>query len=417
MSKKLLTFLGVGYYEKTKYIMNEKIAETAYIQEALAKILNDKMEFIILLTEKARRDKWEREDESVGSIKEILDENGIMYRTVDIYDGRNEEEMWRNFDIIFSQLEDNDEVSIDITHSFRSIPIIFISVLNYARFIKSIELQGIYYGAFDPTSKEKTPIYDLSIFNKIMEWSEGANKLISTGDGEQFAHTIKNTVVPILRETEGGDKNLQHISKTSDNLEKFGKDIKASRGLDISKSGRDLKECLSNIKNTQINKLKPFEQIIDKVYEKVDGYKDESIIEDIHHTVKLCRDYGLIQQAYTFLTENIINYVCEKVDLSFNNSYISKEYRKKSREHIASDIIYKHLEGDKKQLDKYISKKYEESKKLMNKEMAELYREISNIRNDIDHAGYRENKSTYDNFKEQLDNHIERFEELFLNKL
>jgi len=83
--------------------------------------------------------------------------------------GVNQKELWNNFDIFMSigdNLNHGDEVYLDITHSFRSIPIFmylmmnFIQTLNYE---KEIKLAGIYYGMLDARREfGYTPVVDLS---------------------------------------------------------------------------------------------------------------------------------------------------------------------------------------------------------------------------------------------------------------
>ena len=68
---------------------------------------------------------------------------------VEIPEGKSEAEIWEIFNIVFGSLEREDEVVFDITHAFRSIPMLAIVILNYAKMMKKVTLSGIYYGAFE----------------------------------------------------------------------------------------------------------------------------------------------------------------------------------------------------------------------------------------------------------------------------
>ncbi len=111
--------------------------------------------------------------------------------------GVNQEELWNNFDIfmgIGDNLNRGDEVYLDITHSFRSIPIFmylmmnFIQTLNYE---KEIKLAGIYYGMLD-ASKEfgYTPVVDLSPLFEISSWARGVYDYTNYGNGYLIAELL-----------------------------------------------------------------------------------------------------------------------------------------------------------------------------------------------------------------------------------
>jgi len=48
------------------------------------------------------------------------------------------------FTSVYSEIEFNDEIYVDVTHSLRNIPIIFMSVLNYAKVTKNCTIKGIF---------------------------------------------------------------------------------------------------------------------------------------------------------------------------------------------------------------------------------------------------------------------------------
>jgi len=412
MKKKLLTFLGSNPYQKVIYHKGDFEVDTRFVQEALLELLGKDLEVTVFLTELSKKKNWFGIDMEYDGLKKILDEKGISYKEVDIYDGKNNEEVWKNFDIIYDTLMEEDEIYIDITHSFRSIPIIFMSVLNYAKFTKNVNIKGIFYGAFEAKKENRAPIFDLTLFNKITEWAIGAEKLISTGDGEIFSDIIHDTISPILRETKGRSEILKTVKKANSILKVFSYDLKSSRGIIIPETGFELKKYLLQLKNIEIQSLKPFEKIIEKILDSVKFYTNEDIISDIHHTIRLCRDYKLIQQGFTLLSENIINYVCLKADLPINN----KKVRGKSGREIAKDILFS-FNNDRSQLIKLNNYELELKKKLsnyLNHEMADFYLQVSDFRNDLNHGGYRLHPIKYDRFIEKLDEYINKFEILFL---
>ena len=294
---------------------------------------------------------------------------------------------------MYEEIEEGDEIYIDVTHSFRSIPFIVISVLNYAKFIKGIQIKDIYYGAYGAKENDIAPIFNLSVFNNITDWTIGAEKFINTGDSVQLCEMINYVIKPILKETGGHNDEAKVLEKIEANLKDFSVGLYTVRGNKISEYGMALKDSLREIKKIDINELKPFEKILDKIYEKVYFYSGD-VVNDIHNTVKLCSDLNLIQQAYTFLRENIVNYVCISRGLDI--------YNNEDRD-VAEDLLHDNKNGVE------ISDKGTEHK------LVSLFKNTRNYRNDLSHAGYRPNPMKYNKFKEKLDKSILEFERLIFD--
>ncbi|MBZ2175789.1 TIGR02221 family CRISPR-associated protein [Schnuerera sp. xch1] len=425
MSKKIISFLGNGNYKKTKYGFTDqngmkKVVETSFIQEAISSLVGKDAELYIGLTggEKgSRKTNWESGNKEIidwntcekktvyqAGLKEILDNRRIKYRDFELRAGANEEEIWENFDIVFNLLDYEDEVYIDITHSFRSLPIIIMSIINYAKFIKNISIEGIYYGAFDAKDKDGiAPIFDLSLFNAISDWTIGAEKFINSGDARLLVSHVKKAIdnyKSIIRRSDEEADSLRSINKA---LENFVGGVYTVRGHMISEYGCKLKDELDNFRVVNINELKPFGEILDKIYDKVYFYSG-NILKDIHYTVKLCNDLNLVQQAYTFIQENIVNFICLSSNIPLNDANV--------RIHISGLIMSKYDNYFKGSpyVEKLVIRK--EIDCLLTKDLTYLYKEIGDLRNDLNHAGFRRNASKPDKFKKKLDKFIQRFEKV-----
>ena len=152
MGKKLFAFLGVGNkqtggYNETEYYFTDKpqkAYKTPYIQEALAELLKEPdLQITVFVTEEARNANWEPEVK-IG-LKAKLEKFNINCRAVDIPDGKTNNDIWDIFTKVYDEIEPQDEIYVDVTHSFRSIPIIFMSVLNYAKVTKRCDIKRIFY--------------------------------------------------------------------------------------------------------------------------------------------------------------------------------------------------------------------------------------------------------------------------------
>lgn len=105
--------------------------------------------------------------------------------------GINEKELIENYDIlkrIENSLEERYryEISFDITHSFRSLPIYNLVILNYIKNITKyqIAIKHIYYGNVEVRSElnEKAPIVDLYDLAHILDLTNGVTEFKDTGN-------------------------------------------------------------------------------------------------------------------------------------------------------------------------------------------------------------------------------------------
>ena len=403
----LITFLGTGDLSESYYIKKERDYFHRYIQIPLYYLLKDQIDTVyVCLTPLAKEKNWFGNGLKHPGLKEEFNRRNIPYKLVDIMDGKDQHEMWCNFSTIYDLVNENDNIHIDVTHSFRSIPFILMAVLNYSRFIKNIEIKGIYYGAYDATFDGITPIFDLSMFLNLSDWTIGAEKLVTTGDSTYIVELIERILKPSVTEKKGSDVSLNKLCKLQGRLKTFSDDLKGVRGNSISESGNALKIILEDIKEIKIEKLKPLEYVIDKILDKVETFRGE-LLSDIHHVIKLCMEFGLIQQAYTFLSENIVNYVCvmsghcdKLMDVKFREKMVKVLLSYNEKRNLNIKITDEELQI-KKQIREKISNEH-----------ADLYNKLSDFRNDLDHAGFRGDPKKMEKFTNKLGDFIKETEKL-----
>lgn len=409
--KKIISFLGSGNYQETKYGFKDSkgenvIVETRFVQEAISSLVEKDAILYIGLTEGekgSRKTNWESgnktrfnsktcKDEIVyeKGLKEVLRGKEIPFKEMSIKDGKNDTEIWANFQTIFDELKDEDEIYVDVTHSFRSIPIIIMAILNYAKFIKNIDVKGIYYGAFEAREEPEyiAPILDLSLFNDITDWTIGAEKFISTGNSRGLVKEINKVLNPLSKKYKGKNEEINMLNNLKSSVIKFSDSLYSVRGLELSRNGSELNKRLNEINSINILGLEPFAKVLDKMRNMVEHYSYSPIL-DIFYTAELLRDLGLIQQAYTLLSENILTYLIYKGGLE-------KHVDKVRVRGYVKDRLYEERTGE---INKYY-KSDEELKeiwrvrdavgKYCTKELADLFEEIGKYRNDLNHGGYRE---------------------------
>lgn len=89
----------------------------------------------------------------------------------------------------------DNEVTLDITHGFRHLPMLGLLGMLYVRSIGHASLRNIYYGAFVP-GQEVTPVVDLSGLLHIQDWVRSLDQFDKDGDYSVFAELLKREGMP-----------------------------------------------------------------------------------------------------------------------------------------------------------------------------------------------------------------------------
>jgi len=110
--------------------------------------------------------------------------------------GLSEEEIKENSNIVLSLADDirsNDELFVDVTHSFRSLPLIVMQLILYLRTVKpGTKINHIFYGMLDITSEmQYTPIVDLKSLLTVNDWISGAYAFKEFGNAYKIAELLK----------------------------------------------------------------------------------------------------------------------------------------------------------------------------------------------------------------------------------
>ena len=177
-------------------------------------------------------------EEFVNKIKGIV----IKY-------GLNRDEIFENFDIIIKleeefNDEDEYEVILDITHSFRSTAFWMFLVMTYLTDVsnKKIKIIEVTYGMFEAkkVKEDPSPIILLNSFLEILNWIKGASELKQYGNSYYILNELKNSNDDIPEDIK---KELRNFSNAM-NMNYVGSLLESLKNLaDLEK-----KEEIDNIK-------------------------------------------------------------------------------------------------------------------------------------------------------------------------
>lgn len=390
-----LSVLGTGYYLNTKYenALGD-VCESRFIQIANLSSLkhNWSAEDIafIFVTEKSKQinylDVAHPEDPrgSYNGLSNEIESLGLPFQVIPITipDGNNETEIWDIFYQVFAVLEYNDNVFFDITHSFRSIPMLIMVMIQYAKFLKNINVQSISYGNFESKNLNgNAKIVDLIAFSELQDWTIAAADFVKFGNLSDLSNLVENDkgLKRVLIESKGGNTQAVSIKTLFKKLNEMIENIQTNRSkyffnkqefnkiFDLfEKSGEGfipvLKPILIEIKKS----LKQFEQ-------------EDDILRGIE-AVKWANKNNYYQQTVTLLQELCCTFLCLKTNLD-----PSVEAHRNDVNSIFIIIKKNICIDDWKVNDKNVCKRLLQSP-IIN-DFFDLYLNLKNLRNDLNHAG------------------------------
>ena len=95
--------------------------------------------------------------------------------------GLTEAEQLNVLDIMAEATKDVDELSLDVSHAFRHLPMIAIVAACYLQSIRDVQFKSLWYGFYDPDTNTGT-VYDLEGLLHLFEWVRALSQFEHTGD-------------------------------------------------------------------------------------------------------------------------------------------------------------------------------------------------------------------------------------------
>lgn len=484
MGNTYLTVIGTGRYEPCTYKMADHEWTSRYIQEAVLRILKEEGvqidRIVCLATSQAREGNWEsynrvkgglknRELRDVDVPKEVEDflrkhglwenvnetDQGLKELLLGIYPdagiscveiplGSNEEELLQIFEAMYRSIGEEDHLYIDVTHGFRSMPMLYIPVLKYAQALKNIRVEGIYYGAYEARG-EKKPIFDLGIYNEILDWAFASNNFIQYGISAELFEVAKRRQGIRARMK---DFSFNEAKSFVEKLNRFTECIQTGRGNEVSvrvQSGEKKTEAQPDCIRSEYRKLEKIDYskiefpilrpLLDNIRESIAEFKTGGNTATGLATIHWCAEKGMIQQGYTALEETIKTFVCDlyhyenETDkrirdgavgaaLSAGSDLLKQcEQTRESRERFYGENqekFFEMLEGSGWRLpeEEYVPL-FRRVLTTIPMGFVELAAEVKNKRNDINHFGMRSNSSKPQSLMRVFKEQVKRFDELY----
>lgn len=337
MSRKYLAFLGTNEYLECYYTLQHKATSEPcrFIQEALIRVFcqnwTKEDSILIFTTDEAKQKNWEScyFGERYIGLQDRLSQLHLscVSSQIDIPEGDCVEALWKIFDTVFEHVGNQDELIFDMTHGFRSLPMLALIILNYAKFIKNCTLAGMYYGAFEtlgpiyqvkekPVEQRIVPVFDLTPFVSLFDWTVGIDRFLNTGDASVIA-SLTNEVIPqILKESD--NQYLEHtcnLRKIVQAIFNFSQNSVMCRRKELTYSALTIPEYLDRAILSSEQILKPLTPLLKTMQERFQAFAPDQELANMFHIVRWCSDRNLIQQGLTLLYEGIITELNNRLGL------------------------------------------------------------------------------------------------------
>ena len=408
--KVFLSILGTGFYGEGIYVNAEAAFEslpTRFIQDATLQYLTQAEEkwtkedaIIIVLTEHARKQNWipadnkrfnnqSKQDETYVGLKEKLAQLNLPVTPTElsIPDGKDESEMWQIFTSIYEQLQQGDELYIDLTHSFRYIPMLLLVLADYARFLKNVTVKSLTYGNWEArdTVSNRAPIVNLMSLIALQNWTSAVSEFVKNGNADAVCQTIDEKFQHLMKTNEPGER-IYGLNNTAKKLNAWVNQIRTCRGKDII-SGQDYNNFLNNLSNICRDILPPLIPILNKIKQSFidSGFTTtHNSLSNSFAAAKWCAQMKLWQSATTILQEAIVTGVSAKVGLDY--------YSIEQRQLVDSAFYFNRNKENrevKKQEDIEFINRILSLDLLANIDFVDNYNKLKDLRNDFNHSGMR----------------------------
>lgn len=306
---KALCFLGTGSYNTTTYVWRENgkecLHETHLFPEAVAHIFHPEKIFV-LVTPQAREHE---------NFKTLCGRLGSLVEGVGIPEGKSEAELWVIFQKCAEVVTEGDVIVLDVTHAFRSLPLLVFAVAAYLNRTKSVTIRRIVYGAYEARNEQnRSPIFDLTPLMDLLDWLSGAEALLRRSDAVILAEKLDQTH-RYLHKAFVVEELPLHLQKIASSLQKLSKMLYLCCPSEVMRIADSLLPQLDKAVTEVAKWAKPFSVILHRVRSEVAAlayYQPEVLdVNNLRKQLALIEHYlnkGLILQALTLAREWIVSW-------------------------------------------------------------------------------------------------------------
>lgn len=415
---KLLTFLGTGTYSETEYIWNGQSVVCRYAMAASAQFTKAN-EVVIFATEEARQ---AHEQALCEALRKVMPGSAqVDFKPVKR--GETESELWGIFSQVAEAVKPGEEIAFDVTHGLRSFPLIGLLAAAFLRAGLGVNLRHVFYGAFDvrdqTVTPNRTPMFDLTPMLALLEWAVASDRFNRTGDSRYFASLLREQQKRLALEAQKQPERLSQIGKLG-TLANALTDISQSLALirphlamaQIEKLPAQAEAALPMLAEAEA--ALPFRLLLNATLETYRplglAHPEDDARRDLETQRALIVWYAKREhwpQAVSLAREWLVSWVMFHLGLKALTS-LSDRHR---IEGVVNSEAEEFLKAKKagQAFQPVCLKSLPQVETVLG-----LWKALAEVRNDIDHAGMRENPLSPQDLIKQVEKHIEAIQSLTL---
>ena len=372
--KAIVAFLGTGNYQPVVYRVGGRAAtETRLSFSALHELFQDH-ELVVLATKEAVA-------KNLGLVDEEL---GKKPRWIRIPSGKSEEEVWEILKRLVRELETYDELILDITHGFRAQPLLAFGALLLVKNLRGTRVNHIFYGAYEQKDASGVaPFFDLNPLLGFVDWVQALTTFKHYGHADQLAGLLREENAALWRS--GAEVKPQNLQRLSTLLQQISTALMVNRPHEVAKASIDLKRIvpsverelqstrsLAPIASYLADGLNDYRRLTARMVENPFNAGSKNQLRVSSRTILYLLKIKAYAQALTLAREALVTKLCLEKGID-----PGEPTSRKAAESLLG--AWSHL--------------LKSSGKLSGRQKrhARLWDQVSELRNDVNHAGFRKN--------------------------
>ncbi len=370
----LLSVLGTGRYEETCYTWQGQQVRTPYVIRALCEFFQPD-QVTVLVTQEAKAAHWQNLQQAVGQRSLI---------PVPIPSVQSEAEVWQIFDAVVTAVEPEMQVIFDITHAFRSIPLLVLLAAAFLQKARRVNIQGVYYGAFE-ANRQAPPIVDLTPAIKLLDWLTATDKFLATGSSVELGQLLSTIQQDFYRQGQPNNTEIRptRLKSMGDRIQAISRSLELVRPLDLLDEAARLQTLSSEQLQNEVGIFaKPFQLLLEPIQQDYGQFALKQARQADPTTV-LQKQFCLLRwyvtkeqgtQAILLAREWLVSALC----MADQRNYLDKTERKTIEDQLGRMI------GAATSLQEPIAQHVQDPQKL-----AAVWSTLTEYRNDIAHTQMR----------------------------
>jgi CRISPR-associated protein Csx16 len=382
---RLISFLGTGDYRETTYAFDGATCRTRYVAHALASFTRPN-EIRLIATAEA----WNQHGNALA--QGLSGSGHPVPEQVRVPTGGEPQQLWQMFGAIVEVIRTSSSpVLLDITHGFRMQPFFAAACIQYVQSVLPNPPQiRVVYGEYRGAEQE-SPIWELTPFLDVLSWSRNLMMFLRTGRADDVVEPTEALGRELNRQwaTSGRQGPQPQLRTLAQSLSAFGDDFTTIRtgSLLIGKqpSAQRLWDAIELTRNEVAQQLPALALVLDQVRAMVEplrtGAARLSSADGQRVLLALARLYqkmGRYSEAISVLREgwSTFNAPCN------SDQPGTDEFEDEERKKWDNQWAYRDGHSDP----------------------------TTEVRNDIQHAGFRKKPNKPDWFKRRLEELLTEWE-------